>query len=95
MSGLDNYTWKTVEEISTPIDGGQVLVNNWWPVDAQGRVAIYNPQRGSRRQYWGDGSPQANSDERVTRMLATKVHKWAVDCIQIPVAYLRIDPRDY
>lgn len=90
---IEDYEFVPLEKITTPIDGTvEVMVNGWWPVDEQGRVALYNPLslRGERTRRYG--AAQANRDERTVRYLHEKGYSpWAVDIIQIPVAYLRMD----
>lgn len=93
---LDDYVWKTVEEISTPRPGPHdIALDWWWPVDAEGRVAFYNPlnrHTGQRQRTYG--SPQGNKDEKVSRLLS-RHDPWAVDVIQIPIAYIPIDTREF
>ena len=74
-----DYTFHTVEEISTPKNGYRCVVNNWWSVDPQGRVMLF-------KGYY----PQCNSDKTLAEMLAKKLHYGNV--VQIPVAYIRDRP---
>lgn len=86
MTKHPEWTFKTVEEISTPpagISTCTVYANAWWLVDTEGRVAIY-----------GRASAQANLSVFNARMFANSI-PWAVDVVQIPVAYVRHECERY
>lgn len=92
---LTDYVWKTIVELSTPFDGATVILDDWWEVDVDGRVAFYNPvRRDLRRVQHSWGSPQANRDERIARGFAKRT-PWAVDVVHVPVAYHYVDLRDF
>jgi hypothetical protein len=95
----DTYTWMTQEEISKPTSRGlhDVILNAWWPIDKDGRVAFYNPRNPrTGRRHRQAGSPQCNENrvisEKVAQSCAPDVF---VGMVQIPVAIWKVDPRDY
>jgi hypothetical protein len=89
---LDHYEFVPVEEAAKPIPGIVCcFLDCWWTVDEQGRIAFYYGGRKDRR---GGGAPQCNQDERISRMFSKK-DSWAVDVVQIPVVFRRVNISDY
>lgn len=87
-------------ELTIPPDGPiECLKNYWWAIDAQGRVAFYNPvnRRTGKRRRPGRaaGAPQANPHEALARRVAASLDLWAVDVVFIPIVFRPFNPKDY
>jgi hypothetical protein len=67
-------------------------VNAWWLVHPDKGLLFY---RFGRRRGWG--SPQCNTDERVTRMLFEKAPPpfEGIEVQHLPSAWVPADPDDY
>ena len=95
---VDDYIWLTSEEISKPTRGGlhEVLIDYWWPVDKDGRVALYNPTNGHGRRRFRSGYPQCNPNKDFSWKVAqTCAPDIFVGVVQIPLAMYKVDPRDW
>ncbi len=95
-----DYVFLTVEEAVTPRKGGffQHYVDAWWVVHPERGLAFYNPKdrRTGRRRHGRYGSPQCNTDERISRMFGTKTVPWPHARIeQFPSVWVPIDISDY
>lgn len=72
-------TFVPFDELTKPRTG-HCVVNYWWTI---------HPERGA---VFYDGEPQCNLNEPVARRLAAGLYPgWPV--VQVPVAYLGVDPR--
>lgn len=79
---MKGMVWVDQSQVTTPIGGTvNVLIDHWWMVDAQGRVAIY------KRYY-----PQCNLNPSVVD-ITMKAHPEAVNRVCIPLAYVPADLR--
>lgn len=89
----EHYRFLPVEEAVTPAKGGffHHYVNAWWAVHPEKGLAFYNAP-GRRRS--GLGSPQCNTDERVTREVSANA-AWPVEVRQIASVWVPIDISDY
>ena len=71
-----DYVFLPVDEAVSPAKGGffQHYVDAWWAVHPERGLAFYNPPntRTGRRRHHGLGSPQCNTDERISRSVAGK-----------------------
>lgn len=74
------FKFFTVEHVSKPFNGAEVIVDAYWLTNQDGDVAVY---RG--------GSPQCNVNENVAKLLmASSGFEWAVGYTQIPLAFVGI-----
>jgi hypothetical protein len=101
LTGSD-YVWMTQEEITKPSHWGlhEVVLNCWWAVDKDGRVAFFNPIMGNGRRRFrrggAPGSPQFNQQRAIVWKVAQDcAPNIFVDAVLIPVAIYKVDPRDY
>jgi ligand-binding SRPBCC domain-containing protein len=70
----ESSVWTWFSPDSGPMDGATVLTDRWWVVHPEKGLPIF---KGT--------SPQCNSNERITRMIA-KSYPWA-EVRFLPVAY--------
>lgn len=90
---IEDYKFLPVEEAVAPRGGlyFQHYVDAWWLVHPDKGLLFY------RRGLGGLGSPQCNTDERVTRMLFAKDPP-PIDGIEVrklASVWVPIDPCDY
>lgn len=96
MLTSEDFVFVPVEK-ATVSPGGIVMCykDRYWAVDAQGRIAFYNPKRrNGRRQSRDLGSPQCNAQEAIARNVMESCD-WAVDAVFLPFVFHIIDPSDY
>jgi hypothetical protein len=98
----EDYVFLPVAEGTAPTKGGFFMhyVDAWWVVHPEKGLAFYNPvsTRTGRRRFGRFGSPQCNTDERISR-------KVGLDCAgsvfpgieirQFPSVWVPADPQDY
>lgn len=87
MTDVKDYTrkpWRKVplDKLRTPREGALCMMNHWWVITPDQCVLFYN------------GTPQCNSNEKVTKYLLGKLHT-GCEAIAVDVAYLDHDCHDY
>lgn len=97
-----DYVFLPLEEAVTPPKGGffQHYVSAWWVVHPDRGLAFYNPRnaRTGRRRYSRYGSPQCNSDERISRKVGADTAGSVfpeVEIQHLPSVWVPIDISDY
>jgi hypothetical protein len=98
----DDYLFLSLAEATAPTKGGffQHYLNGWWVVHPDKGLAFYNPKhvRTGRRQLGRWGSPQCNTDERISREVGMDCASslWPeIEVRLIPSVWVPIDLRDY
>jgi hypothetical protein len=90
---IENYKFLPEQEAVSPSKAGFFMhwVNAWWLVHPDKGLLFY---RLGRRGY---GSPQCNTDERVTRMLFAKAPPPidGIEVRQLASVWVPADPSDY
>lgn len=71
-----DYVFMPVDEAATPRAGGffQHYVDAWWAVHPERGLMFYNPvnPRTGRRRHGRYGSPQCNTDKRISQLVCDK-----------------------
>ena len=98
----EDYVFLPLEEAVSPRKGGffQHYVDAWWTVHPEHGLLFYNPliARTGRRRFGRLGSPQCNTDERVSRKFGLEIagSLWPeVEVRLIPSAWVPADLSDY
>lgn len=89
---VSRYNFLPEQEAVSPAKGGFFVhwVNAWWLVHPDKGLAFYRLGRGGR------GSPQCNTDERVTRMLYSKTGQpEGCEVRKLASVWVPADPSDY
>jgi hypothetical protein len=71
------------DDVSTswsPSTEDEECFEHWWVVDAERGLVFHRD--------WGPASPQANRDEKVSRIVAPKLYPWA-EIVQLPYVHYR------
>lgn len=95
---IEDYKFLSVAEATAPARGGffEHYVDAWWLVHPERGLAFYSPVTRTGRRRRGLGSPQCNTDERVTRMVGAKSAPWPdPEVRQIPSAWVPVDLSGY
>ena len=66
----------SLDELQTPTNGSQVLVDKWWTV---------HPEKGA--VFYQKYSPQCNANSKIQEMLGQKLYPWA-EAVFLHVAYI-------
>lgn len=98
----DDYVFLPVEEAVSPRGGTyfQHYVDHWWVVHPEHGLLFYNRKnrRTGRRWQRGLGSPQCNTDERISKMVGDKTLAilWPdIEIRQFPSVWVPINISDY
>jgi hypothetical protein len=98
----DDYVFLPVDEATAPAKGGffEHYVDAWWTVHPEHGLLFYNRKnpRTGRRRVHGLGSPQCNTDERITRKvgLDTAGSLWPdIRVEQFPSVWVPVNISDY
>lgn len=98
----EDYVFLPLVEATAPTSGSffQRYADHWWAVHPDRGLLFYNPvnSRTGRRRHGRYGSPQCNSVERITRMVAAKSAEmlWpGVEIRLIPVVWVPVSISDY
>jgi len=79
----------SLDELATPKAGiVRSLINDWWSVHPTRGAIFYKADKRS------SPAPQCNQNEQTAKLLASKLYPFA-QVQQVPVAFYKVDPRDY
>lgn len=79
----------SLEKATTPFDGAIAMTNRFWSICPERGLIFWKPK--GRK---GSGSPQCNSDERMSKHLNEKLYPWA-ETKFVPVVYIEHNCYDY
>lgn len=97
----DDYLFLPLEHAVGPAQAGyfEHEVDAWWVVRPGKGLVFYNPlcnRQTGRRRHRFLGSPQCNTDERVTRgMVRDGIYPFTVEVQQVPSAWVQCSPAEY
>ena len=80
------------EPVLRPPESGlyQVWVNNWWPVDDQGRVSIWHyPDIARSSTSRGSAAVQCSHNKSIAHVLAGQTCPGYVDVVQLPQVFVK------
>lgn len=70
------------------------IVDYWWCVHPEKGLIIFHHQPQRNGRWREEGSPQANSNESLSRDLGKRLYPWA-EVQQVPFVFLKHDCKDY
>jgi hypothetical protein len=97
---IEAYRFLPVQEAVSPVKGGFFVhyVDAWWLVHPEHGLAFFNPRnaRTGRRRMHGLGSPQCNTDERISRKVGQDCAPWPdPEVRQLASVWVPVDISDY